>query len=86
MHHAPRTTPHAPRQAPGRHQHGVADSGADTVVGMDWLVLVAIVVLVLGGISLLAYLRRIATAVERVANALEVQGAGAERNEHAGEA
>ena len=38
---------------------------------MDWLVLLGIVVVVLAGISVLAYLRRIAAATERIADSLE---------------
>jgi hypothetical protein len=38
---------------------------------MDWLVLFAIVAVVLAGISVLAYLRRIAAATERIADSLE---------------
>lgn len=38
---------------------------------MDWLIVAAILVLVLAGISLMAYLRRIAAATERIADALE---------------
>jgi hypothetical protein len=42
---------------------------------MDWLLLIGIVLVVLAGISVLAYLRRIATATERIADALERQNA-----------
>ncbi|WP_243061716.1 hypothetical protein [Humibacter sp. RRB41] len=38
---------------------------------MDWLVLFGIVAVVLAGISVLAYLRRIAAATERIADSLE---------------
>jgi hypothetical protein len=44
---------------------------------MDWLILASIVVVVLAGISVLAYLRRIASATERIADAIE-QRASAE--------
>jgi len=44
---------------------------------MDLLILAAIVVVVLGAISVLAYLRRIAAATERIADALERQPASA---------
>lgn len=40
---------------------------------MEWLVMAAIVVVVLAGISLMAYLKRIATATERIADALEAR-------------
>lgn len=40
---------------------------------MEWLVMAAIVVVVLAGISLLAYLKRIAEAAERVADAVEAR-------------
>lgn len=46
---------------------------------MDLLILVAIVVVVLAAISVLAYLRRIATATERIADALERQPASRSR-------
>lgn len=36
---------------------------------MDWVLLIGIVVVVLAGISLLAYLRRVAAATERIADA-----------------
>lgn len=50
---------------------------------MDWLILIGIVVVVLTGISVLAYLRRVAAATERVADALEKQKTPAEpANEH----
>ncbi|GAB3389892.1 hypothetical protein GCM10027568_12760 [Humibacter soli] len=42
---------------------------------MDLLILAAIVVVVLAAISVLAYLRRIASATERIADALERQPA-----------
>jgi hypothetical protein len=40
---------------------------------MDLLILIAIVLVVLAGISVLAYLRRIALATERVADAIEAR-------------
>jgi hypothetical protein len=47
---------------------------------MEWLSLVVIVVFVLAGISLLAYLKRIAAATERIADALERAASGAAEN------
>lgn len=50
---------------------------------MDWIILIGIVVVVLAGISLLAYLRRVAAATERIADALEKQSTSTERaDEH----
>jgi hypothetical protein len=43
---------------------------------MDWLMLAVIAVVVLAGISLLACLRRIASAAERIADELEARRPG----------
>jgi hypothetical protein len=40
---------------------------------MEWLGMAVIVVVALAGISFMAYLRRIATAAERIADALEAR-------------
>jgi hypothetical protein len=40
---------------------------------MEWLGMAAIVVVVLAGISFMAYLRRIAAAAERIADPLEAR-------------
>jgi hypothetical protein len=45
---------------------------------MDWLIPIGIVVVVLAGISLLTYLRRVAAATERIADALEKQSTSTE--------
>jgi hypothetical protein len=48
---------------------------------MEWLVMAAIVVVVLAGISVMAYLKRIATAAERIADALEVHSLSGSSND-----
>ncbi|MFF1875891.1 hypothetical protein [Kitasatospora herbaricolor] len=48
---------------------------------MDLLVMAAIVLVVSAGISMLAYLKRIAAAVERMADALEARSGSSVRED-----